>query len=175
MTIHHRIIGATMGMLVAIGAVVLMAHRTGSERLIVALLLQLVVMQVVMAMIQWPRERKPLTWPQAMLGAVVVSGLALLAFGSVPHEWITYADAELGWGRRDLLVIETPIIDVSRQAIRDIIAAGLYMQNFAAALGFWILWQRRHEMAEERIKAARESGPVPAGTSPYGRPVTKQT
>lgn len=173
MTIHHRIIGATVGMLVAIGAVVLAAHRTGSERLIVALVLQLVVMQVVMAMIQWPGERKTLTWPRAMLGAVVVSGLSLLAFGSVPHEWITYADAELGWGRRDLLVIETPIIDVSRQAIRDIIAAGLYMQNFAAAVGFWLLWQRRHEMAEERIKAARESGPVPAGTSPYGRPVTK--
>lgn len=186
MSVHKMIIGATIGLLVLLLAAVAVGHIilgdgtfSAAQRLFIAVALQLVVMLALMRMIDRPGEKKPLTWPAAMFGAVVVSGLSLLAFGSVPHEWITFADAELDWGRRDLIMFNLPdaIIpfDISRMAIRDIIAAGVYTQNFAAALAFWLLWQNRHQLAEEREKAAPETRePVPVGTSAYGRPLSKQ-
>lgn len=177
MTVHKLIIGAAVGALLTIVVLVLALAPGGSQRLVVAAALQLLAMAVIMARIERPGERRLLTWPMAMLGAIVVAGLSLVAFGQVPHEWITYADSELNWGRRDLILIELPGLpfDISRMAIRDIIAAGLYTMNFAAAVAMWLLWQRRHELAEERAKArVEEPGPVPAGTSAYGRPLSKQ-
>lgn len=177
MVVHRMIVAAAGGGVAAVAGLALLFHRSGSERLVVASALQLVVMLGIMYMIRHPGDRKVLTWPQAMFGAIVVAGLSLLAFGSVPHEWITYADAELGWGRRDLILINLPVLpfDISRMAIRDIIAAGMYTNSFAAALAMWLMWQRRHEMAEERAaEQAAEPQPVPAGTSAYGRPLAKQ-
>lgn len=176
MLVHRLIVGAALGGLATVCALVLIFSSTGSERLIVASALQIVLMMGFMHWIMHPGERKALTWPKAMVGAVGVAGFSLLALGQVPHEWITFADAELGWGRRDLILIDLPILrfDISRQAVRDIIAAGLYTNTFAAMLAMWLMWQRRHEMAEQRAKEAESKEPVAAGTSAYGRPVMKQ-
>lgn len=187
MTVPKMLIGATIGMLVSIAGAVIVWYViiegggfADTQRLIVAIVLQLVVMLVIMAMIERPGPRRPLTWPMAMLGAVAVAGVSLLAFGSVPHEWITFADAELNWGRRDLVMFDLPGVipfDISRMAVRDIIEAGMYTQSFAAALGFWLLWQRRHQMAEEKeqaLQAREERRLEPAGTSAYGRPLARE-
>ncbi len=177
MLVHRLIVGAALGGLATVCALVLILNPEGSERLIVASALQIVIMAAVMHKIMHPGERQPLTWPKAMLGAVLVSGFSLLALGQVPHEWITLAGSELGWGRRDLILIDLPILpfDISRMAVRDIIAAGLYTNTFAGMVAMWLMWQRRFEMAEERAKEAEAGEPVPAGTSAYGRPVMKQT
>lgn len=176
MLVHRLIVGAALGGLATVCALVLVLSPAGSERLIVASALQIVIMAAVMRKIMSPGERQPVTWPQAMLGAVLVAGFSLLALGQVPHEWISFADAELGWGRRDLILIDLPVLpfDISRQAVRDMITAGLYTNTFAGMIAMWLMWQRRHEMAEERTKEAEAKEPVAAGTSAYGRPVMKQ-
>ena len=46
---------------------------------------------------------KPLTWVEAMLAAMYVFVLFFLAYGVVPHQWITHADNELSWRRDKLL------------------------------------------------------------------------
>lgn len=179
MLVHRLIIGAAAGGLATIAGLVLILKPGGSERMILAIVLQLIVMGAIGYMIERPRPKQPLTWPMAMLGAVLVAGVSLLAFGQVPHEWITYADAELNWGRRDLIMIDLPgfiPFDIGRLAIRDMIEAGLYTNSFAAACAMWLMWQRRHELAEERAaeKPVEERAAVPAGTSAFGRPKTKQ-
>ncbi len=176
MLVHRLIVGAALGGLATVCALVLVLSPEGSERLIVASALQIVIMLAVMRKIMHPGERQPVTWPQAMLGAVLVAGFSLLALGQVPHEWITLADSELGWGRRDLILIDLPILpfDISRQAVRDMITAGLYTNTFAGMVAMWLMWQRRFEMAEERAQETEAGEPVPAGTSAYGRPVMKQ-
>ncbi|MBI2169752.1 MAG: hypothetical protein HYU28_09685 [Actinobacteria bacterium] len=185
---HKAIVGATLGGLVTVVGVVLGYHvivqgnsYAGAERLIYSSLLQIVVMLVVMGMITRPRPATPLTWSRAMLGAVVVSGLSLLALGTVPNEFLNFAGSELHWDRRDLVMFNLPDaivpFDISRQAIRDILVAGLYTNSFAAFLAMWLLWQRRYEMAEQRAaanEAPAEAAAVPAGTSAYGRPLSKQ-
>lgn len=145
------------------------------SRLVASVILTFLGMGVVFALIRRPPPQQPLTWARAILGATLATGLIVLAFGVVPHEWLTYADAELKWGRRDLLFIDTPVIDVSKQAVRDVVVVGIYGYFFMALIRLWLMWQRRYEMAEERqarqeAKQAKE--PKPAGTSAYGRPLT---
>lgn len=176
--VKKLIVGGVGGSLAFLAAVVLLFHRTGSRRLIVAIVLQLIAMAVVMAMIERPGERKPLTWSRAMAGGVLTVGVLLLAFGSVPHEWITFGDSFLKWGRNDLIVWHTPVgIVISRQAIRDLIEAGVYTNNFVALCAIWLLWQERFKLADEKAQRASErekKEPVPSGTSAFGRPLAKQ-
>ena len=47
-------------------------------------------------------EGTPLTWGEAMVGATYVFGVFFWAYAVVPHQWLTFADAELGW-RSDLV------------------------------------------------------------------------
>ena len=181
---HKAIAGLAVGGLIAIVAVSLVFHVilgdgtfADTQRFVVASALQIITMFVIMGMIQRPRPRKPLTWAAAMAGAVLVSGLSLLAFGLVPHEFLNFAGSGLQWDRRDLVMIDLPVVafDISRQAVRDLIVAGMYTNSFAGALAMWIMWQRRHEMADQRTEASEvERVPVPIGTSAYGRPVARQ-
>lgn len=123
-------------------------------------------------MVRRPPSKEPLTWLRAMVGALGVFSLFLLGFAVVPHEWLNYADSVLGWGRRDLIVVDTPLIDVSRQAIRDVVVVGIYGFVFTATLALWHLWQRREQLFHQ--EKAPAAGRVPAGTSAYGRPLYKR-
>lgn len=203
MLVPKAIIGATIGGLATMFGAVVVFHVMfgegaffGSEgnatrRLLVALVLQILVMLLIMIRILRPGPRREVTWVAAICGALAVAGVSLLAFGSVPHEMINFFDSELSWNRRDLIFIGKggSLLDIplpfqfSRQALRDIIVAGSYTNVFAAALGFWLMWQRRYELAEAAAekRAARLLPPadedrelVPAGTSAYGRPVSKE-
>lgn len=184
MRVHKAIVGATLGGLLTIVGLVVLLHVIlgdgsfdGARRLIVASAAQVAVMLVIMRMISRPRPKRPLTWATAMFGAVLVAGLSLLTMGLVPHEWITFADTEMEWNRRDVIAWQPPLLPfgISRQAVRDIIEAGMYTNSFAAALAFWLMWQRRHEMAEQRAQVrVEERELVPAGTSAYGRPLSEE-
>lgn len=203
MRVHKGIVGATLGGLATVLGVVVVFHVMlgegaffGSEgnatrRLLVAVALQLVVMLAIMGLIERPRPRRPLTWVAAMCGALAVAALSLLAFGSVPHEFINFADSQLSWNRRDLIFVGSAgtLLDwgwlpfnISRQAVRDILVAGLYTNSFAAALAFWLLWQKRYDLATAKLERGaargedqeRERELVPAGTSAYNRPVSKE-
>ncbi len=40
---------------------------------------------------------KPLTWGEAMAAATYVFFVMFLAYGVVPHQWLTHVQNELGW------------------------------------------------------------------------------
>ena len=40
---------------------------------------------------------QPLTWGEAFAGATFVFGIMVLAYGVIPHLWLTWCDKELAW------------------------------------------------------------------------------
>ena len=134
----------------------------------------------------WYAKRRPvgtpLTWGEAMVGAVYVFFLMFWIYGVVPHHWLTWADAELNW-RPDRIWIGpngqmvTPItgwtikldwfpIAISAQVFRDIIATVIYGVFLGGQIWIWAWWQNRGKRAE--AQGAIE--PV----SSYGRPLMKR-
>jgi hypothetical protein len=121
----------------------------------------------------------PLTWGEAFLAAAFGFGLMILAYGIIPHQWLNYADNELLWRPdRILFAISTAGIKVgdagkaiggagriivSYQALRDFIAAGLYIVFLGTQMVLWSIWQKRG-----RAKGALEP------TSRFGRPVIRR-
>ena len=127
----------------------------------------------------------PLTWGEALVSATFVFGVLLLGYGVIPNEWLKWADNQLLW-RPDRIwfAISTKLpvfftgsnaaveaaagrgrIIVSFQALRDIIAATIYILMLAAQVWLWIAFQKRG-----RKPATTEV----ARTSTFGRPVVKR-
>ncbi|MGB3412301.1 MAG: hypothetical protein WBA45_14025 [Microthrixaceae bacterium] len=123
-----------------------------------------------------------LTWGEAMLGAVYVFFIIFWIYGVVPHQWLTWADSELGW-RPDLIwfgkggEITLPFVGwswstpwfpimVNARAVRDIIATVLYVVFLGLQMWVWGWWQNRGKRAD----AAKAIEP----TSNYGRPLVKR-
>jgi hypothetical protein len=121
----------------------------------------------------------PITWGEAFLAATFGFGLMILAYGIIPHQWLNFADNELLW-RPDkvLLGISTSGIKfgdaakaiggsgrilVSYQALRDIVAATLYIVFLGGQMVLWSIWQKRG-----RAKGGLEP------TSRFGRPVIRR-
>lgn len=110
----------------------------------------------------------PLTWGEAMLAAAFVFAVMFFAFGVVPHQWLTYADSELGWRADRLVYGPGDILDralpftITYRSIRDLIVAGIYVVFVAGMVFLWALWQKRG-----RVK------PAELETSAFGRPLVK--
>jgi hypothetical protein len=115
----------------------------------------------------------PLTWGEAMAAAAFAFFLFLWWYGTIPHQWLTYADNELLWrpdrvvfGPGDILQPDAfggwlPVT-ITYQTIRDIIAAGIYGLGLAVQVAMWAVWQGRGRVREA----------VP--TSTYGRPLVRR-
>ncbi|MCB0973181.1 MAG: hypothetical protein KDB86_01340 [Actinobacteria bacterium] len=124
---------------------------------------------IVLALIhKVPKNDNP-TWSQSMLGAVVVFGYMLVIYGVWPHDWLTLADSKLNW-RSDTFIITEPI-KVPWQALRDVIAVGLYAVALTANALLWVRWQNRDKYQTKQ--APVEGTPEPAGTSRFGRPLSR--
>ncbi|HEX2048839.1 MAG TPA: hypothetical protein VHF27_13825 [Acidimicrobiales bacterium] len=123
----------------------------------------------------------PLTWGEAVTAATFVFGLMLLAYGVVPHQWLSYADNELLW-RPDKLLVGissggvvwgneakdlggTGRILINYQAIRDIVASVIYIVALGGQMYLWSVWQKR---------GRKKPGDVEAATSRFGRPVLRK-
>ena len=118
----------------------------------------------------------PVTWGEAVLGACYVFFLAFLAYGIVPHQWLTLAENELSW-RADRIVygpgnIVQPAsqggwfpFDITYRTISDSIAAVFYLIFFGGQIVLWLVWQGRGDKAAKRTDVV---------TSTYGRPLVKQ-
>ena len=98
-------------------------HPAG--RLIWSTLLLLVGIGVIVAMTRRPKSPEPPTWAQAMVGALAAFTLMLIAYGTVPHEWIVFANSYLNWGTAKFVFQKNRIIrfDVNKQAANDAVAA----------------------------------------------------
>ena len=123
----------------------------------------------------------PLTWGEAMVGGTWVFGIMMLAYGIVPHQWLTYADNELLW-RPDKLLVGissrgvvwgndaknlggTGRILINYQAIRDIIATVIYIVFLGGQMYLWSVWQKR---------GRKKPGDVEEARSRFGRPVLRK-
>lgn len=124
---------------------------------------------VFFVLLKRPKSELPTTWAQAMAGAFGVFAMFLLTYGVVPHEWLTWADSNLGL-REDRKLIDTYAVDISGRALRDIVASVIYIVFLALNVVTWVMWQKRGTAKPKPAAAA----PTPVGTSAFSRPVTKK-
>jgi hypothetical protein len=122
----------------------------------------------VVAVVLYGRRRPvgaPLSWGEAMAASAFAFFLFYWWYGVIPHQWLTYADNELGWTVDNFLLEPTSIqpLTVSWLVIRDFVVLGIYGLGVALHVGLWALWQDR---AKEKPKA------IPA--SRYGRPLVRE-
>lgn len=131
---------------------------------------------------------RPLSWGEAFVAATYVFTLLFMAYGVVPHHWLTWAGNELAW-RPDkygipvgpigeALGLKNPIFEdgitffgrgrlaITAAAIADIIATVIYVVAVGANILGWLAWQRRGQRRAEQ-QAAIE-------TSAYGRPLLRK-
>jgi hypothetical protein len=100
----------------------------------------------------------------------------LLVYAVIPHEWITFADNYLQWGKDKYVIKSTTAIpfwesqnwpfSIDMQAVRDIVAVGIYLVFFAGNIALFVLWQDRKTRTEDE-----EEKPVVVGRSRFGRPL----
>ena len=148
----------------------------------VALITSILASVLMTVGVLWYAKRRPVgtpvTWGEAMVGAVYVFFLAFLAYGVVPHQWLTLAENELGW-RADRIVIGPGEIfkpksqgggfpfDITYRTVSDSIAGAFYWCSSAVRSWLWLAWQNRGDKAS---KAASMTSP----RAPIGRPLVKQ-
>ena len=138
----------------------------------VALVVSTIILLVgTAAVVAYARNRPTgafLSWGEAMAAAVFVFLLMGLAYGIVPHQWLTYADNELGW-RSDKIVygpgnvLSNIPFTITYQVIRDIIAAGIYIVFLGAQIALWAVWQGRGKVKQRELP-----------TSSFVRPLVKK-
>jgi hypothetical protein len=122
----------------------------------------------VVAVVLYGRRRPvgaPLSWGEAMAASAFAFFLFFWWYGVIPHQWLTYADNELGWTVDNYLVESTSVqpLTVSWLVVRDFVVLGIYGVGIALHVGLWALWQDR---AKEKPKV------IPA--SRYGRPLVRE-
>ena len=122
----------------------------------------------------------PLTWGEAMAAGTFSFFGMFVAYGLVPHLWLTWADSELKW-RPDVLLSEYPFwgvrlsflapqekgggfpMTISMQTIRDLLAVHIYVALLAGQMWLWAWWQKRDKKPSTELV-----------TSDYGRPLVKR-
>ena len=131
-----------------------------------------------LAVIPYGKRRSrgtPVSWGEAMIGAVYAFGVLFLAFGVVPSQWIAHADKDLGWNRTYIIYGPGGIlkpqtaggwnpITLQYQALRDIVVVLIHIYFFGLLIFIWNWWQKR----------GADTAPKAIETSSYGRPLVKK-
>jgi len=119
------------------------------------------------------------TWAEVFIGAVGVFALMTLAYGNIPHEWITFSDSYLLWSTDKLVfhnqalfsigsfTVYFPPFNMNYQALRDVIAVGLYGAFITLNVVLFLKWQTRNAVPAQTEAAAEK----PKRFSRFGRPV----
>ncbi len=156
---------------------------SAAGRLIWTSLLFLVMLAPVIAMSRRPKPKLPTTWAQAMAGSIYVFALMILAYGSIPHEWLTYANGYHKWDESHFLVRSGQEVvfglrwlnfDVNKRAISDTVATLIYIVLLSLNVALFAKWQKRpvaKETPTDGDAGETDAGKV-VGTSAFGRPVT---
>jgi predicted permease len=111
----------------------------------------------------------PLSWGEAMVAAVFAFFAMFLAWGILPHQWLSYADNALQWRKDKILFGPAGIFDkalpftLTYEVIRDVIAVGIYVLTSVVLFVLWAQWQRRGQQKPKELP-----------TSAFGRPLVKK-
>jgi hypothetical protein len=142
-------------------------------RLIWSTLITVVAVVVILAVTRRPKSPEPVTWAGAMAGAVGVFALFILGFAVVPHEWLTFANSYLNWGKDSFFMQRNSVVpfDITMRVIADTIEVLIYVVATAASVFLFVKWQKR-PVREPAATAGAEAARTPTRTSAYGRPVT---
>lgn len=117
---------------------------------------------------------KPLTWGEAMASSTYVFFVMFLAYGVVPHQWLTWVQNELGWRADKTLYGVGDIFksqarggwfpfDINWLQIGDLIVVHIYVFFVALQCIMWSKWQKRGTTTSTAVE-----------TSTYGRPLVKK-
>jgi len=120
---------------------------------------------------------KVATWGESMVGAVYVFFVLFWIYGTVPHQWLTFAEAELNW-RSDVFLVgwTTPWdssqgivewalpFDMTYAVLKDLIAVAVYGVGLVANVAVFSMWQKRGDTI---------AAPELESQSRYGRPIVK--
>lgn len=118
----------------------------------------------------------PVTWGEAMFGAMIAFFLMFWVYGVVPHQWLAWADNELNWRSDKLFVGPGGVLRAQAQGgsfpftityvvIRDLIAVGIYGVAIGGNVALWSMWQGRGKKAEAAEVVERSS---------FGRPLVRE-
>ena len=112
----------------------------------------------------------PLSWGEAMLGAIYAFFTMFLAYGVAPHQWLTHADNELRWrsdkilhGPGDVVTKVVPFT-ITYENVRDVIASVIYILFLALQIWVWMWWQKRGQTKPQPELEA----------STFGRPLVRR-
>src|SRR3954468_4587367 len=104
-------------------------------RLIWATIILVIAVAIILWMTKRPKPAEPATWAQAMLGSLLSFLLMILAYGTIPHEWLNFSNAYLHWNASKLLVDSGQTIigpfhwldlKINKQAVADAIVTVIY-------------------------------------------------
>ena len=118
----------------------------------------------------------PVTWGEAMFGAMIVFFAMFWVYGVVPHQWLAWADNELNWRTDKLFVGPGGILraqahggsfpfTITYVVIRDVIASGIYVVAVGAHVALFLMWQNRGKKAAEAEAVELSS---------FGRPLVRE-
>jgi hypothetical protein len=139
----------------------------------------LLLMTAVVAYVGWRRPQdQRLTWGEAMVGSVWFFMMLVLMFGTIPDQWIRWADAGLGWttdtffyqhANNDYIggVVR---FDIHRQAVRDVVVVIIHVIFLVAIPPAVLAWQRRGP-----ARSWGEPRPAEVPVSDFGRPLVRET
>jgi hypothetical protein len=147
-------------------------------RLIWTSLLFVVLLAPIFVAVRRPKPARKATWAQAMGGAVLVFALMILAYGSIPHEWLTFANKYLKWDESHFVVtagqdLPGPFVwlnfDVDKRTLNDTGASIIYLVMLGLNVYLFSAWQKRPAAKPDDAVTAEAKV---VGTSAFGRPVT---
>jgi hypothetical protein len=152
-------------------------------RLIWATLIFVIGLAIVGYLTTKPKPAEPRTWAMTVLGAMFTWVMLILAYGTIPHEWLQFAAAYLNWGTDTFALRQNSIVpfDITRQVIAHVVVVGIYGFMLVTNVALFVRWQKRPEPTAVETPAAGEAAPEEGGgwlrrrlrrTSAYGRPVT---
>ena len=94
------------------------------------------------AVILYGRRRPigaPLSWGQAMLAATYGMFMFFWWYAVIPHQWLTWASAELGWTVDNILIEPNSWqpLTINMQTVRDIVVVIIYGVGISLHVGVW--------------------------------------
>jgi hypothetical protein len=133
-----------------------------------------------------PKPAEPATWAQTILGAMGVWAMMALGYGSIPHEWLTFANSYLNFNTATFLMRRNRFIhfDITRSVVGDIGVTVIYGLVLTLQIYMFSRWQKR-PVLEPSAETETSEAPSESGgplsrlrrrrekrVSAYGRPVT---